>query len=653
VTNSKTSFLRVTAVLLALATPILPATAAPGPAAAEAAAAVEADPAFFAMIGRSVPASRVVALSKWLRAASLPAGDGAAAADLPLFAVLRDTGTPGSPKYEASAVVLDVVTERYGTVRIEKAHVVLTPSPDGRSCAFQVAGSPFGGETVLEASGSITWATGPLGGDELDVSFRLDHAPVEALRAAFPGRFDPSFVGLLGIRGKASGVVGETTTEDVPATPLRGQFEAGLDWTILGRTAPLSVVSSFSLDDRLMRLSAATMKWQNFQLGLQGWLDPQPKGKFELKAKFADIDTLKVATEWTVPEPWRPVATISGTVTFAGTPGESQLRYEASAPQLEVPALGGNTIRVTAPTILGNVLAINTDVSASVKGTSLRVGDLDFGSVPVGIQWWRERVSATSAGITLWGGKFDNSASYKPESHPEFGISGRLAKAEAATMLAAVAPSLGLDASGAASLSWSFGQDASRNPLWTVHASLLSGRLGNLDLFARVYDALVAADASLATADASTLLPKPRKGDGTRVDKLFFEIARNGEHYDLGGLSLAGEEFRFDADGNWSKQDGLRLDGTVALPQAFAAKLTATAPWLSSLVSPVGVLVVPVAIGGTSAAPTVALTPAYVAMLASARRGEAVTPPQAKDPRHVGADNLGPIAGDPKSTDYE
>lgn len=641
------------ALLVALASPMLPAAAAPGPAPAAPAPAVEADPAFFAMLGSSVPASRVVALSTWLRAASLPADAGAAAADLPLFAVLRDTGAPGSPRFEASGISLDVVTAAYGTVRIEKARVVLKPSGDGRSCAFEVSGSPFGAATVLEASGTITWATGPLGGDGLDVSFRLDDAPVEALRVAFPNRFDASFGGLLDLHGKASGTVGETTTEDAPATPIRGEFEAGVDWQILGRSAPLSVASSFSLDDRMVRLSAATMKWQDFALGLQGWFDPQPKGKFELKAKFANIDANKVATEWNVPQPWRPVATVSGVFLFAGLPGDAQLRYEASAPDLVVPALGGYTIHVVAPTIVGSVLAVNTDVSASVKGTSMRVGDIEFGTVPVGIQWWRGRLSATTANGAVWGGKLDSSVSYKPESHPEFSVSGREAKADAAAMLAAVAPWLGLDASGPASLTWSLGQDASRNPLWTMHASLIYGRLGNLDLFARVLDALVAADAGLAMPEAAALLPKPRKGSGTRVDTLFFEIARNGEIYDLGGLFLTAEEFRLDADGQWSKQGGLALDGTVTLSKALTLRMAAVAPWLSPLVGPAGTLVVPVAIGGTTAAPTVALAPGFADQLARARRGEAVTPFMPKDPRHVGADDLGPIAGDPKSNEYE
>ncbi len=645
-TDFRPAFLRSATALLAFLI-----AAPPGSAAAKrddapaSAAALAADPAFFAMLGASVPSGRVVALSKSLRAASLPGET--AAADLPIFAVMRDAGSAGSPSYEASDVALEIVTEKYGKVRIEHARLVLTPSNDGHSCRFELSGAPFAATTSLAISGNIEWATGPFGGDKLDVTFRLDHAPVDAVRAAFPERIDPSFRGVLDVHGKGSGVVGEATTEDAPATPLRGDLEATLDWQILGRTSPLAVTSAFALDDRMVRLRDGHLKWQGFDMALLGWVDPQTKGQYDLNASVAGVDTYKAASEWDVPPAWRPVATLSGTIKFAGTPGTGMLRYEARAPSVEVPALGGYTIRVTAPKLQGSLLAVNADVSMSMRPEKLRIGDLDLGPLPVGVQWWRDSLSASTSNTTLWGGKNDGQASYKPANHPEFAVSGRLASAEAPAMVAALAPWVGVDVAGAAALSYSLGQDATRTPLWSAHASLSAGRLGGIDLFARVLEALGAADPALRVADAAAMAPKPRQGKGTRVDRWFFEIARSGEDFTLGAMLLRGGDFQLDADGNFSRTKGLRLQGTVAIPEAVVAKLAASAPWFSSLgVAGTGAFV-PVMITGTPAAPKLELDPSFVELLARAKRGEAVTATGAREVKHVGADNLATIPGDP------
>ncbi|MFN2424937.1 MAG: hypothetical protein ABR587_00670 [Candidatus Binatia bacterium] len=593
------------------------------------AGAVATAPDFHAMVGSAAP----------------PPAD--AAADVPLFSVMRESGSPGSLKYEATGITIDVVS-MHGRLKFERARVALMPSADGRSCRFEFSGSPFGATTTFEATGSVEWAAGPSGGDKLDVVYRLGGAPVESVREFLPERIDPSFSGLLDAHGKASGVIGETTTEDLPATPLRGDVEAKLDWTVLGRTSPLVIVTQFSLDDRSVRLRDGRLSWEGIDLGLKGWFDPQPGGKFDLAATLSEIDTYKVAADWNVPEAWRPTSKLSGTITLKGKPGGGLIRYEASAPSIVVPGTGGYTIRVTEPKLQGSLVAINADVSASVRGTSVKIGEYELGALPVGVTWWRDKLTSSSSNTELWGGENDGSFSYIPAEHPKFTASGRIKSAKAPEMAAEVAPALGLDVDGSSSLAFTFGRDPDGTGYLTAHASLVTGRLGGVDVFARVMAELAAVDAALSLPDVAAVVPQPRSGAGTRVDRLFFEVDRTPDAFDIGGLYLRAGEFQLDGDGRFTHADGLLVEGVVTVPADVASRLVASAPWLASLrPDDAAPLTVPVIVSGKPASLSVSLAPGYAALLAQAKGGDKPGMPARRDVRHVGREGLPNIPGNP------
>jgi hypothetical protein len=568
-----------------------------------------------------------------------------------IFAVLKDTGSAAEPKFEASGLAVVVLIPTYPELQVENARVALMPSADGKRCRFEISGAPFTAASRFEASGTFEWGAGPLGGDKLDIEYRLADAPVEAVRTKFPNRMNPAFQGVLRVSGKGSGVVGETTSEEAPATPLRGSFEAGLDLGILGRVAPLAITSDYAADDRMVRLSNGHLKWQDHDLGLRGWFSPEMTGNVDLVATFANVDAKKVAESWNVPPPWQPVATLTGNVTLKGLASQAQLRYEATAPTIDVPGLGGYPVHLDKPKVVGSLLAINAEASASFREENLRVGDLSLGSLPLGIQWFREELMVSTANTTLWGGDNDMTLSYKPAEHPAFIMSGRLIGAKAPTMLEKLAPWTGLQVEGTGAVAYVFGQDAERNPRWGVHATLGTGRIGNIDLFARVFDALAGLDPALRPADPS-LIPVPRLGTGTRIDKLFFETVPSGDGYDIGGLFLRASDFQIDADGHVSAASALQLDGTMMIPPAAVDQLASAAPWLAPLRIEGGPIFVPIVVGGTTAAPTVQLGADYPALVAAAKRGETVTAPRKKDPRHVGADNVAKLPGDPTNVEY-
>jgi hypothetical protein len=608
------------------------------------AAVLKEDPVsaeFVAMLGSAVPERTAVGLAGRLRVLS------EAGADAPLHSRLVSTGSPATPRFEASGLSLTIRTLAHGDVRVDGARVVLSPSPDGASCRFELTGTPLGGASTLEASGTVEWGKGPLGGHRLEGTLRIGDAAVEALRALLPGRLDPSVGGPISLVVQADGIVGETTTEDAPATPLRGQLEWKAGWTVLGRSAPLTVTSAFSLDDRMVRLVGGHLKWMDFDLPVQGWFEPQPWGRFDLTAAFADIDTRKVAGDWSVPETWRPASTLSGRFTWKGKVGESMLRYEATAPQIDLPGFGGWPLRLTDAKLQGGILEVNADVAASIGGRTLRLGELELPRVLGGLQWWRQSFNVVTQKTPLWNGTHTASLGWKPAEHPAFSISGTLTGAEAPSMIAVLLPDLGLDVDGRASMSYSFGQDAARAPKWTVHGSLMAGRLGNVDFVARLLDALAAADPALALPDAASLVTPPRSGKGTRVDRLFLEVEKRGDGFDLGGVLLDSGEFAFEGDGRWSPAAGLALDGTVALPAAVIGKLVEAAPWIAALRSAGGTMVVPVTVRGATSAPVVALGADYADRIGRARRGEAVSAPAPRETRHVGVDGIPSIPGDP------
>lgn len=634
----RTMLPRVALVLLALSLPVM-ATAQRAQKLDEKqekqAEAQQAEAAAIAALGSQVPPANAIGLATILRSG-----------DRSVFAALSKSS---GDAFEASGIDVDFVTVKFGPLKIQNAHVSLTPSADGRSCRFAITGTPFGEGSTLEASGTAEWGVGPLGGDKLDLVYAVGNAPVEAVRTFLPGRIDPSFRGMVGFHGKASGIINETTTEDAPATPLRGDFEAMLDWQILGRTAPATINGNFSLDDKMVRISGGHIKWQDFDLALRGWFEPFPTGKIELTALFNDIDAHKVAVDWNVPPPWQPTATLTGQFNLTGKQGQSMLKYEARAPSADVPGLGGYNVHMVKPKFTGSILVINADASVTFLPEQWSVGGIDLGSLPSGILWFRDKVMYNASNSPLWGGENDATISYKPAEHPAFTMSGRIKGADGRIMAQRLLPQLGLDAEGYGSVSYIFGQDVERKPQWSVHGSLLTGRIGNVDLFARTLDALGAADPSIKVADAAADMPKPRHGTGTRIDKFFFEAEKNADAYSLGGMFLRAEEFQLDADGEYSEASGLNLDGTVMFPPAAVDKLAASAPWIKALRVEGGPMYVPVAITGKTQSPAVALAPGYAELLASTKRGEPVTAPGIKHARKVGAENVASIPGDPNA----
>lgn len=620
-----------------------------GAAAGSMLAEIAVDPSLNARIGTAAGSDRLVRVAGLFRVA-----DGTS-----LVAALKEVNDGSGISYRAEAIAFDIVTLEHAPLRVENAKVVLTPAGDGRSVRFEAKGVTFGGASSIEGRGVVEWSAGPLGGDRLEAEFQLRDAPVEALRALVPERFDPGIVGSLDLSVSTSGVLGETSSEDVPATPLTGEVSANVDWSLLGRTAPLVVRTGFSIDDRSVRLKGGRMEWSGLGLDVSGWFDPRPTGKFSVIGKFDGVDAAAVATDWAVPEPWRPQATVSGKVEFSGSPGASLLRYDAKAPTIVVPALGGYTVRLEEPKIHGNLAAVNTEVSASIDSKSVRVGLLDLGDVPIGLSWWRNKLLVSAANSRLWGGANDTTLVYEPSRHPAFAIVGRVSSAVARDLAAGLAPALGLDVEGSGSFAFRIQQESDFKRSFQSTSSLRAGRFASSSLFADTLAALKAAQPSLSSTAADTLVASTRQDEGTRVDILFLEAVSRDPAWpldaalDIGGVFLRRGAFQFDGDGGLSSSKELNVEGTVTFPADVADALAVGAPWLAALRGSGGTLVVPVTLSGSVAAPSVALATSYSELLSKARAGVAVTAPDLRRVGHLDVGALAPIPGDPSRDQTE
>ncbi|HYC55566.1 MAG TPA: hypothetical protein VEL28_11600 [Candidatus Binatia bacterium] len=572
------------------------------------------------LLGEKIAPSRIEALQRAFR---LSDGSDLAARFQP------DPSSP-TPRMVADNLSLDFHLIDGSTFHVDSARILLEPSADGRSLRFEAGGSAFGG-AALKTEGTVAWGAGPFGGDKLTGKLSVAGADVAAVRAAFPKRFDPSFTGKMTVDVQGDGVVAEKTTEDAPATPLRGKLSGSIDWSLLGRTSPMQFATDFSLDDRMVRISAGRMSWQNLTLEpVIGTVGVWTNSEFRLSGQFRDVDVAAAAAHWNVPEQWRPQTRITGKIDFYGTPGSSFIAHEARADSMFLPAMAGFGVRTAKSTINGRLAAINGVVTASVRSDKLQIGTIDLGAASFGVTYFRDQLQVNIANTRIWNADAVASASYRPVEHPAAKFGGKIGPIAAAEVAARLAPHLKLDVDGFAEVAFRAGQDMESKKYFAGRAGIRNARWGSDNLFEKLLAALAAADPALASKAATDMLPRHKSGRGTPAERLLFAFAeRDGAEYEIGGVLVRSGDLQLEADGRMTKDGMLEMQGHVHLPVPLAKVLVQSAAWLEALqvAEDVG-LYVPVRITGTAAAPVVALAPEYLELVAQAKAGKPVEAPR-------------------------
>lgn len=593
------------------------------------------DPRIVAMLGSACPPARALLLADVLRPA-----EGSLAEK---FA--GQPGAGGARRYEASQLSVDVVLPGRPPLHVEQAHLMFEPSADGSSVHFELAGPIFGAASRVSAAGTIEWAKGPFGGDTLTLDFTIDDADLQVLRVTFPERFDPAFIGPLDLSGHGEGVVGEQTTEEAPATPFKGKANASVDWTVLGRRDALVFSSAFSIDDRSVRLSGARLDSFGLGMDVSGWFAPDPNGQFHLKGTASAVDAAKVASDWQVPAPWRPVAALSAKMEFWGKPGTSFLSYDVNADDVAVPALGGYSIRTGPVRMTGRLLAINADISGSVMPKNLQVGPIHLDSLPFGISWWRDAFMATAANTDLWGGPVTTTVSYKPATHPAFNVGGMLNHVNAREFTSNVLPSYGLDVDGTMDVAYRIGQDSASAPYFSARTYLTKVRQKK-NIIEQALAALASMPTPLPVGDVGAGMRK--LPDGTTVlDSLFLELEKRGDAVAIGGILARGGDLRIDGSGTMNGASVLDVAATLCFPPDLAGKIAAGAEWIAPLRVAEGELFVPLHIGGKAGDVEVTLTPDFAHAVSEAHAGRQVTSFSRARVEHVATRDLAVLSDDP------
>ncbi len=542
-----------------------------------------------------------------------------------------------------------LVYEATGDHILNDVELELTPSPSGAELAFRGSGRPLDQRSSAALSGRVSWQSGPQGSHDLEFEFSLGALDVEALREIFAVYLDDSFGGDLDVRGTGKGFLGTRTTEDAPAEPLKIEVEGGFDWTVVGRTEPLTFTVDLALDDRRLIARDGSIRWGGQELGIMGWMQPWWDAKFRLRFPFEGVDVAAVAEEFGVPEQWRPDAVVDGEVEITGRPSKYQMRYEGSAEVLTLRGARGYDLEMPKPRFQGSLLASNAVASVSVTGPSLRIGYINLPAVLFGARYFREKVTGGTYNAKLLDGEVTVSVSYEPQDGDRFRVGGKFSKVDAAGLASTLIDDYELSLDGTAHANFLFSEEGGAREFYgrvgltdTIFEGVSLGRqlftaLGNEADLAEVF-----------TEDLIDEYPRTFGENSTELLSFALEFERDDEE----GLRIANlramlsRELALTGSGRVGATGGqrLRIEGAVEISPEVTAKLVAAAPWLEALVGTDEILDVPVTIGGEAAAPDLVVPDSFVSDLERASAGAAVEPFEARVEQTLEID-LPPLPG--------
>ncbi len=488
--------------------------------------------------------------------------------------------------------------------------------------SFEVSGALFGGQGQASVEGKVVWGVGPGGGHSLTAAYAFDDVEVERLRAVFPGKVHNTLSGTFDLRGKLDGIVGETGTELVPATPLRGDFAGGLDWTLLGRSKQLSFSGDFALDDVRARLLDGHVSWGDLDAEAAGWMSLDYDPRFSLRLLFDDVDVAAAAEDFGVAEAWRPIASFIGELRAEGSFSEPGYRYQGKAPVLRLPALEGYDVEARDAEFKGVLAAINTNASLSLSSPELRIGEFKLPDSVVGINYFRRRLTISSFGRKLWGGKLDLGGYWEPDQPRNWQFAGRLSAQSAATVVERLLPSFGFRIRGRAGGMFKYLNQGGKGELMgrsQLQRAVWSGPNLSEDLIAGLSRAT---RRDLLTDSLTGAFPKTFAPGATEIRRLNFDYKADGDGFIIGAVGAAIGELRLRAQGRLEADKSLLLQGGVEVSKLLSAELAARLPWLRSLFGEDGRLDLPVVIGGRAAEPKLSLSNAALELLAAAEAGK-------------------------------
>ncbi|MFQ5477772.1 MAG: hypothetical protein ACE5E4_04060 [Candidatus Binatia bacterium] len=368
---------------------------------------------------------------------------------------------------------------------LELKNAQLSLEAEDQGLAFSLRATLYGDDSPLSVAGSVRPGVGPSGGHFLRLEFSLPSAPMDRLREGIPEGLPRWLSGRLALAGTGEGFVGETSTEDLPAEGFDLRLSGSCGISAFEREESAELDLSLSIDDRRLRVMSGRLGWRGMKTQVSGWTELRKDGVVGFRASLADLDLTTLMRSVGLDGAWLPRGTVSGLIRVSGTRANPLIRYQASVPALTMKL--GDDLEVSAgrTDAMGALLAINTDVSASISAQDFQLGAVFLPEIRLGLNWWRGKLTLSALDLSLWGGRATLTGAYVPSEEGSLEFGGILDDVAFEQVVEAVSQGAGLGGEG--------GLDAifavhGRGPATTVsgRVGLHRGRILGFDLLAEV-----------------------------------------------------------------------------------------------------------------------------------------------------------------------
>ena len=473
----------------------------------------------------------------------------------------------------------------------------------------------------------LTPDVGPTGGDRLSFDLKVKGGRVQALKdaiVAFRGAalIDPVVIELQGAR-----LLGEKSTEARPVEALPGKVKVSIGAEIGGTSGVVEIEAETAIDDTRFHVRRGRASWADFVCEPTGWV--MLRSPYEVSARIvaAPFDLASAAERFGFAERFRPKGTMSTTIRVTGNAGEQLvLRHAGEVKALEFNAWPVIPIKASSVGVKGALVAINTDVSASLGVSSLEVGTLRLDVARAGLTYWKDKLSLSFQDMPFYDGIALGSVSYWPATAegPQGGLMVRNADAEA--VLHNFAPRLALDLSGRIDSISQLRWDDS-GLLVRGRAGVHSGRVAGPNwIRTLVAEALTHAGRGDALASIAGKAATALADAGTRFRRVAVDYETRDGTVRLPRVVLTTDGAEIRASGEIALDGSVSLDGFLHARDELARAIVDTVPALGAIRSSAGALVIPFALRAHDAGSTIATTPEYRDRVAASLAGRAVSP---------------------------
>ena len=242
----------------------------------------------------------------------------------------------------------------------------------------ELAGSVLGSSDTATLSLKLVPAAGPTGGDSVTVDFQVKDGKAAAVKDAFVILRGVDFVDPVALRFQASGLLGEKSTETVPAEPLPGKLSGSVGLKIAELNDRLEFDTEVAFDDARYQVRRGKARWGGFAFETTGWVTRKIPQKISGRLVLERFALAAAAERFGFAERWRPKGDMDLTIRATGTSDEPLIRHEGKIDSLSFDGFPGLPIKAAPVTISGSLAAINTDVSVSLNLSNLEVGTARF-----------------------------------------------------------------------------------------------------------------------------------------------------------------------------------------------------------------------------------------------------------------------------------